>query len=241
MAAAVDADSATPWYRRALRWGQTNITERDPVRYDIPWWRDYWKRTSIQGVIINAGGIVAYYPSKFPLQHRAEFLNGRDLYGELAAAARADGLAVVARMDSNRTAEDFFQAHGDWFARQKSGEPYRAADKYVTCVNSPYYDEYLPEVLKEIIERSHPDGFADNSWSGLARDSICYCENCARKFKDQAGATLPDKKDWNSQTYRKWIEWNYKRRLEVWDLNNRQSGGRPVLYLDGNEQRFGYV
>jgi hypothetical protein len=43
-----------PWYRRAVRWGQTNITERDPLRYDIAWWRDYWKRTAIQGVIINA-------------------------------------------------------------------------------------------------------------------------------------------------------------------------------------------
>ena len=72
MAAAAHADTNPPWYRRTLRWGQTNITERDPVRYDIPWWREYWKRTSIQGVIINAGGIVAYYPSKFPLQHRPD-------------------------------------------------------------------------------------------------------------------------------------------------------------------------
>jgi len=50
----------TPWYLRAYRWGQTNITEQDPVRYDIPWWRGYWKRTQVQAVIINAGGIVAY-------------------------------------------------------------------------------------------------------------------------------------------------------------------------------------
>ena len=71
----------------------------------------------MQGVIINAGGIVAYYPSKFPLHHRAEFLGGRDLYGDLAGAAHADGLAVLARMDSNRTAEDFFRAHPDWFCR----------------------------------------------------------------------------------------------------------------------------
>src|SRR5674476_1435115 len=34
-----------PWYRRALRWGQTNITEIDPQRYDIAWWRQHWKRT----------------------------------------------------------------------------------------------------------------------------------------------------------------------------------------------------
>ena len=29
------AQNPIPWYRRAYRWGQTNITEKDPVRYDI--------------------------------------------------------------------------------------------------------------------------------------------------------------------------------------------------------------
>ena len=201
------------WFRRVLRWGQTNITERDPARYDIGWWREYWKRTEIQGVIINAGGIVAYYPSKFPLQHRAEFLNGRDLFGELTVAAHADGLAVLARMDSNRTAEDLFRAHPDWFARQLSGQPYRADDRYVTCVNSGYYEEYIPGILTEIVERSRPEGFTDNSWSGLGRDSICYCENCARKFREKTGEAIPRAKDWNNPVYRQWIEWNYERRL----------------------------
>src|SRR5580704_13245272 len=50
-----DAGGALPWYRRTLRWGQTNITEMDPRQYDIAWWRQHWKRTQIQGVIINAG------------------------------------------------------------------------------------------------------------------------------------------------------------------------------------------
>ena len=231
------ADTAVPWYRRVARWGQTNITERDPTRYDIPFWRDYWKSTRVQGVIINAGGIVAYYPSKFPLHHRAEFLEGRDLYGELAKAAHDDGLAVLARMDCNRTAEDFYRAHPDWFARQSSGQPYRAEDKYVTCVNSPYYDEYIPSVLQEIIERSHPEGFADNSWSGLGRDSICYCDNCTRKFRASAGAAIPARKDWNDKVYRQWIQWNYQRRLEILDIFNRTtkgSGGPNCLYIGMN-------
>src|SRR5215467_3096781 len=232
------APSATePWYRRAVRWGQTNITERDPTRYDIGWWRDYWKRTEVQGVIINAGGIVAYYPSKFPLHHRAQFLNGRDLFGDLTKAAHQDGLVVIARMDSNRTAEHFFQAHPDWYARNSSGNPYRVADKYVTCVNGPYYDEYLPAVLTEIIERTHPEGFGDNSWSGLGRDSICYCDNCTRKFRDSAGKALPRKKDWNDAAYRQWIQWNYARRIEVWDLFNRTTkaaGGPHCLYIGMN-------
>src|SRR5436305_239080 len=62
--------NSAPWYRRCLRWGQTNITELDITRYDISWWRDYWKRTCVQGIIVNAGGIVAYYPSKYPLHRR---------------------------------------------------------------------------------------------------------------------------------------------------------------------------
>ena len=230
-------NASAPWYRRAMRWGQTNITEKDPERYDIPWWREYWKLTNVQGVIINAGGIVAYYPSKFPLHHRAEFLNGRDLYGELAKAAHDDGIAVLARMDCSRTAEDFYRAHPDWFARQKSGEPYRAADKYVTCVNSAYYDEYIPDILREIIERSHPEGFGDNSWSGLTRERICYCANCARKFKAKTGMDLPDRKDWTSPVYRKWIEWNYARRTEIWDLFNgvtKAAGGPNCLWLGMN-------
>ena len=224
-----DTPANTPWYRRAYLWGQTNITEKDPVRYDIGWWRQYWKRTGTQAVIINAGGIVAYYPSRFPLHHRAEFLNGRDLFGELTRAAHDDGLFVMARMDSNRTAEDFYHAHPDWFARDKEGRPYRAADKYVTCINSPYYDEYLPAVLREIIERSHPDGFTDNSWAGLGRDSICYCANCDRAFRAKTRRSLPREADWDDPAYRDWIMWSYARRIEVWELNNRatRSAGGP--------------
>jgi hypothetical protein len=239
-ALAVDAPAQEPgqplpWYRRAYRWGQTNITEKDPVRYDIPWWRSFWKRTEVQAVIINAGGIVAYYPSKFPLHHRAEFLNGRDLFGELTQAAHDDGIFVMARMDSNRTAEDFFKAHPDWFARNRNGDPYRAADKYITCINSPYYDEYLPGVLREIWERSRPDGFTDNSWAGMGRESICYCANCASKFHAKTSMDLPRAANWDDAAYRKWILWNYERRTEVWELNNRttRAAGGPHCVWSG--------
>ncbi len=229
--------AAVPWYRRTYRWGQTNITEKDPVRYDIAWWREYWKRTETQGVIINAGGIVAYYPSKFPLHHRAQFLGDRDLYGELTKAAHADGIVVLARMDCNRVAEDFYKAHPDWFARNSSGNVYRAEDKYVTCINSPYYDEYIPSVLTEIVERSHPEGFADNSWAGLGRGSICYCDNCTRKFRAKTGQPIPKQAGWNNPVYRQWIDWNYDRRLEVWDLFNRTTkaaGGPDCIWIGMN-------
>src|SRR4029079_4982042 len=43
--AAQSAGAKLPWYRRAYLWGQTNITEKDPVRYDLDCWRGEWHRT----------------------------------------------------------------------------------------------------------------------------------------------------------------------------------------------------
>ena len=218
-----------PWYRRITRWGQTNITEKDPIIYDIGWWRNHWKNTQTQGVIVNAGGIVAYYPTKIPFHYKAQYLQGRDLFGDLCKAAHEDGLVVFARMDSNRAHEELYKAHPDWFAIDENGNPYRAADLYITCVNSPYYNEFIPSILTEIENLYHPEGFTDNSWSGLGRESICYCENCKKSFRDKTGKEIPKAKNWDAQVYRQWIRWNYDRRLEIWDLNNRttKAAGGP--------------
>jgi len=223
-----------PWYRRVVRWGQTNINELDPTRYDLDWWRQHWRRTGAQGVVVNAGGIVAYYPSRFKLHYRARFLEERDLYGEITRAAHEDGLVVFARMDSNRTAEDFYRAHPDWFAVNADGEPYRAGDRYITCIDGPYYEEYLPEVLREIIAWEKPEGFTDNSWSGLGRNQICYCKHSRERFRRATGRELPRKKDWDDPDYREWIRWSYQRRLEIWDLNNRvtrEAGGEDCIWV----------
>lgn len=225
--------SEQPWYKTTLRWGQTNLVECDPARYDADWWREHWRKTRVQGIIVNAGGIVAYYPSKFPLHHRAEKLGDRDLYGEIVKLAREEGIKVVARMDSNRVAQDFYDEHPDWICRKADGSPYTQADKYVTCIGSPYYTEYLPAVMEEIIERSHPDGFSDNSWAGLPRANICYCEHCKTQFQTYAGKALPSDHNWNDEAYRDWIRWNFQRRTELWQLNNRvtrKSGGPDCIW-----------
>jgi hypothetical protein len=231
------AASERIWYREGKRWGQTNLTEIDPIRYDNTWWREHWKRTNVQGLIVNAGGIVAYYPSEDPLHHRATYLGDRDLFGEIVAQAREDGLFVIARMDSNRADERFYIEHPDWFTVDKAGRPYRAGELFVACVNSPYYETFIPNVLKEVIERYHPDGFADNSWSGLQRDRICYCVYCQRQFRDDANAELPQEHNWDDPVYRKWIRWNYDRRIEIWEINNataKEHGGEHCLWIGMN-------
>jgi hypothetical protein len=226
-----------PWFKRVTRWGQINITEKDPVQYDISWWRSFWKQTGTKGVVINAGGIVAYYPTRIPLHRQAQYLGNRDLFGELCRAAHEDGLVVFARMDSNRAHEDFYNAHPDWFAVDASGKPYKAGELYISCVNSPYYQEHIPAILTEISTMYRPEGFTDNSWSGLGRESICYCENCRRSFRNKTGNEIPLTKNWDDPVYKKWIRWNYDRRLEIWDLNNKTTkaaGGNNCIWAGMN-------
>jgi Hypothetical glycosyl hydrolase 6 len=224
-----------PWYRTVTRWGQVNINEKDPQQYDIAWWRSYWRRTNTSGIIANAGGIVAYYPTRIPLHRKAEYLGNGDLFGDLCRAAHEDGLAVFARMDSNRAHEEFYQAHPDWFAIDAAGKPYKADDLYISCINSPYYDQHIPAVLTEIATTYRPEGFTDNSWSGLGRDTICYCSWCRKGFHDKTGYELPAAQDWNSAVYKAWIRWNYARRTELWELNNRitKAAGGPDCIWSG--------
>jgi hypothetical protein len=227
-------DQTVPWYRRTVRWGQTNLNELDPTRYDGEWWRQHWRRTRVQGLVVNAGGIVAYYPSRYELHYRAEHLGERDLFGEIVHMAREEGLAILARMDSNRALPAFYRAHPDWFTVNAEGQPSITQGRYQACVNSPYTKEYLPGVLREIIERYHPEGFTDNSWTGMGRRWICHCPHCVEKFGRETGLDLPREVDWTDPVYRRWIKWSYACRIENWELNNRvcrEHGGPDCLWL----------
>ncbi len=222
------------WYETTHRWCQTNLTEIDAEVCDIGFWKQYWRQNHIQGIIVNAGGIVAYYPSRFPLQYRSRYLKDRDLLREFTDAAREMGLRVVARMDINRATKEFVDARPDWFARDRSGAPYAAGGRFLSCVNSSYYTEYIPQLLEEILTTYHPDGITDNSWQGPSAKQICYCDTCREKFSRDTGLDLPQAPDWSDKTYKVWIEWSFRCRLENWERFNavaRQFGGADCLWM----------
>lgn len=227
-------DDSAPWFLRTRRWVQTNLNEQDPATYDAALWADYWARVRAQGVIVNAGGIVAFYPTALPWHHRALALGDRDLFGEILGAARRAGLTVLARMDSTRTYEDVFRAHPDWFARDAHGNPFKAGDLYTVCVNGPWVSECVPAILREIAGRYRPDGFTDNSWSGLGQRQVCYCDHCREAFRRTAARDLPVRVDWDDPAYRAWIRGSYARRTEIWDGYNRvthEAGGPDCHWL----------
>ncbi len=210
-----------PWYQRTYLWGQVNITEDDPVNCDIEFWKSYWKDSGVEGVIINCGGIVSYYKSKFTDQYRAQSLGDTDYFRVWNDAARELNLSVIARMDINSTSRTMYEKYPEWYCKEIDGSPIMSQGRYVTCVNGGYYQQFIPEVFREIIEAYHPDGFADNSWAGLGWNQICYCDNCKDLFKKEYGLELPLKVDWDDTTYRTWIKWNYSIRIRNWEYYNQ--------------------
>jgi hypothetical protein len=97
--AAQSARSATPWYQNMRRCGQVNFNQQDPQKLDIAPWMDYWSSLKLDALLLNAGGIVAFYPTRIPYHHRSQFLGDRDLFGDFAKAAKSRGIRVVARLD----------------------------------------------------------------------------------------------------------------------------------------------
>ena len=100
---------------------------------------------------------------------------------------------MFARMDSNGAGEEMYRAHPDWFTRNAAGQPVLRATVVAHAVHQ-----------RPVLSRAHPghpprdrdpgikpEGFTDNSWSGLSRASICFCDNCRAKFRKERGFDLP--------------------------------------------------
>jgi hypothetical protein len=76
---------------------------------------DYGAPLNANAVMLNGGGIMAFYPTQVPYQHGSEFLGSRELFGETAAAARKPSIRAVVRMDCNYAYQEALTAPPEWF------------------------------------------------------------------------------------------------------------------------------
>ncbi len=215
------APAGAPWYATMRRCGQVNFNERDPLTLDADAWMDYWASLKVDAVLLNGGGIVAFYPTEVPLHHRSQFLGSRDLFGDAVAAAKKRHLRVVARMDCNLAWEEALQSRPEWFERDRDGSPRREEESpwlYRTCMFSAYFTEQMPAIYREINQRYDVDGFFTNGWPGTEELVVCYCANCQKVYLEKVGGVPPDETDATSPLYRKYYEVYMKRVKAVWTL-----------------------
>ncbi len=222
-ASAAAETEGKPWYESMHRCGQINFNEKDPLTLDVEAWADYWASLKVDAVLLNGGGILAFYPTEVPYHHRSEFLGNRDLFGEMVAASRKRGLRVVARMDCNLAYEEALKAHPEWFERDRDGTPRRHNEStwlFRTCMFSRYFTEQMPAIYREINRHYPVDGFFTNGWPSTGALGVCYCESCQRVYREQVGGVPPEHTDAQSLLYRKYYEAYMNRVTEVWKLWN---------------------
>jgi len=215
--------------KEAMRWAQLAFVENDPGHYDPDFWLAYFKRIHTQGVLLSAGGVVAFYPTTIPFHHRSQWMGDKDPLGYLVNGCRKMNMAVILRTDPHATRQDSYNAHPDWIhvtADGKKRKHWANPELWVTCALGPYNFEFMTAVNKEIMERYQPDAIFSNRWSG---HGICYCEHCIANFQKFSGMQLPristqsnstamSAGDRSDPAYRKYTEWRIGRLKELWFL-----------------------
>ena len=214
-----------PWYDQFIRFGQVVLHEADPQHVDVDWWQERWRENGFGGVALSAGGILAFYPTEVPFHRRSPSLGERDVFGEMVEAAKDQDLVVLARIDPSMGHEDLYYAHPDWFMVDHEGKPRRANGLYYTCINSPYYREYLPAIVREIAGRYPVDGFLGHNWQGNRQ--ICYCTYCEKRYAREAEMRLPrpirrsPASAEEERSHRSWQRWRREVDEELWSFLDR--------------------
>ncbi|MDQ6813656.1 MAG: hypothetical protein M3040_07970, partial [Bacteroidota bacterium] len=140
------AAGETPRFDKAMRWAQLAFVENDPGNYDPGFWLDYFKRIHADGVLLSAGGIVAFYPTKIPYHHRSAWLGNSDPLGYLLKECRKMDMCVVLRTDPHATRQDMYDAHPDYISVTADGQKRRHwanPELWVTCAYGPYNSRFM--------------------------------------------------------------------------------------------------
>jgi hypothetical protein len=196
------------------------MNEKDLSSLDVQAWADYWASLKVDAVVLNAGGIVAYYPTRIPYHHRSEFLTRRDVFGEFVDAVKKRGIRVVARVDPNFAYEDALRAHPEWFQRTPDGKTLHDPEStwlFRTCMFSAYFTEQIPAILREVNALYDVDGFFTNGWPTTGAPRPCYCENCRRVYREKVGG-VPQERLPSDLAYRKFFDVHMERVQEIWRL-----------------------
>lgn len=206
------------WFDKAMRWAQLAFVENDPGNYDPDFWLDYFRKIHADGVLLSAGGIVAFYPTKIPLHHKSPWMKDTDPLGYLVKECKKMNMSIILRTDPHATRQDMYDAHPDYIAVTADGQKRRHwanPELWVTCALGPYNFDFMTKVNQEIMQLYSPDAIFSNRWHG---HGICYCEHCKKNFKAASGLDLPTKTDRLDPVFQKWSLWQTDRLKELWFL-----------------------
>lgn len=131
-----------------------------------------------EAIVVNAGGIYSYYPSKVEHHNPNPLLDGRDLFGEICKEAKKRDLKIIARFDFAGAATELSERYPEWFHKNKDGsfKSHRGSDsRFATTPTGAYQnDDFAHKVLHELIDKYEIAGIHLNGpgFEGISYDKV---------------------------------------------------------------------
>lgn len=211
--ATVNWPDSLPWWKRNnLRVMQTNLPayeanlNADSLVADL-------LSFSANTLIINAGGIMAFYPTKLENQYTNPYMK-ENMLRDVITKCHDNGIKVITRFDFSRAHETIFKKHPDWFYLSPKGERIINDDMYVVSIDAPYEQKILFEIVEEVIDTYPIDGIFINMPGYQTRNSyvgeyhgIDQNDYSKKRFSEfSGGLTLPKEENLDDPVFQKYME-----------------------------------
>lgn len=202
------------WQRNNLRLIQTNLQETD-ADLDIDHLIRELKAFSANVLLLNTGGLMAFYPTELEYQYRSPFLK-TDLIGNVLTRCHQEGIRFMARFDFSKAHESIYAQKPEWFYQSPNGQQINYNNMVHTCVNGGYQREYSLKILEEVLHRYDVDGIFFNMFGYQTRDyshsyyGLCHCGNCQQRFQEMYGCELPLQEDPADPVYQTYQEFKLR-------------------------------
>lgn len=118
-------------------------------------------RFSVNTLIINGGGIMAFYPTDLDFQYTNPYMQPTML-SDVVEKCHAHDIKVISRFDFSRFHRSIFDDHQEWAYISPTGERIINDDMYMACINAPYVQEKSVAIVKELISKYPVDGIFIN-------------------------------------------------------------------------------
>ena len=214
-------DSIPWWKSNRLRVIQVNLPDYEAATLHADSLVEDLTKYSANTVIINAGGIMAFYPTKLPFHYTNPYMKPNTL-GDVVQKCHAKNIKVIVRFDFSRVHESIYKKHPDFCYLSPAGERIINTNMYVVSINGPYVQQHAFDIIQEVLNRYPIDGIflnmpgyqTRNAYEGKYHgiDQNEYEKVAFRKF---SGHELPAKEDKDDPVFQKYESFK-KHTVEEW-------------------------
>lgn len=210
----IPAMAQTGWWRQNnLRVIQFNLPDYKAATINPDTLVNSLVEYSANTLIINAGGIMAFYPTKLDFQYTNPYMKPNTL-GDVIAKCHQHHIRVIVRFDFSRVHESIFKAHPDWCYISPKGERIINTNMYCVSINAPYVQQCAFKIVSEVMDDYPIDGIflnmpgyqVNNAYEGkyMGIDQNQFDKERFAQYSN--GMKLPTEENKADPVYQKYLE-----------------------------------